>query len=79
MVNRSLGNVLRSFFVKHHSQWDHIFLPEEFAYNDSPNRSTRKIPFQILYGIQPRGASELRNLEQSEIRSVGTGDFATKM
>jgi hypothetical protein len=36
---------------------------EEFAYNDSPKRSTRKIPFQILYGMHPRGVAKLRDLE----------------
>jgi hypothetical protein len=79
VVNRSLGNVLRSMVTEHHNQWDQILPQEEFAYNDSPNRSTGKIPFQILYGMQPRGVYELRELEQSEIRSVGEKYFAAKM
>jgi hypothetical protein len=55
-------------------------LPQaEFAYNDSPNRSIGKSPFQILYGIQPRGVYELRELEQSEIRSTGAGYFVVEM
>jgi hypothetical protein len=29
--------------------------------------------------MQPRGVSELRDLEQGEIRSVGVEDFAAKM
>jgi hypothetical protein len=41
--------------------------------------STRRSPFQILYGIQPRGVSELRVLEQGEIRSTRAEDFAAKM
>jgi hypothetical protein len=52
---------------------------EEFAYNDLPNRSTRKSPFQILYGMQPRGVSQLRDLGKSEIRSTGAEDFAVEM
>jgi hypothetical protein len=43
----------------------------EFPYNDSPNNSTGKIPFQILYGMNLRGVSELRELEYNEFRSVG--------
>jgi hypothetical protein len=40
-------------------------LPQaEFAYNDSPNRSTGKIPFQIVYGMHPIGIFELRDLGQ---------------
>jgi hypothetical protein len=51
----------------------------EFAYNDSPNRSTGKIPFQIIYGMQPRGVYELRDLEHGEIRSAGAEDFSAEM
>jgi hypothetical protein len=57
VVNRSLGDFLRSLVTKHHSQWDQILAQVEFAYNDSVNRSTRKIPFQIVYGMNLRGVS----------------------
>jgi hypothetical protein len=63
VVNKSLGNLLRSLVIDHHSQWDQILPEAEFAYNDSPNRRNGKISFQILYGMQPRGVSELRDLE----------------
>jgi len=32
-----------------------------------------------VYGIQPRGIIELRDLNQDEFRSVGEEDFATEM
>jgi hypothetical protein len=79
VVNKSLGNLLRSLLTEHHNQWDQVLPQEKFAYNDSPNRRTGKSSFQILYGIQPRGVSELRELEQSEIISTGKKDFAAKM
>jgi hypothetical protein len=79
VVNRSLGNLLRSLVTEHHSQWDQILSQAEFAYNNSPNRSTGKIPFQIVYGMMPRGVSELRDMEQSEFRSVGAEDFTAEM
>jgi transposase InsO family protein len=41
VVNQSLGDLLRSLVAEHHTQWDHILPQEEFAYNDSRNRSTR--------------------------------------
>jgi hypothetical protein len=63
VVNRSLGNLLRSLVTERHNQWDQILPQAEFAYNDSPNMSTRNIPFQILYGMQPKGVYELRDLE----------------
>jgi hypothetical protein len=38
-----------------------------------------KIPFQILYGMQPRGVCALRDLEKSEFRSVGAEYFVAEM
>jgi hypothetical protein len=32
-----------------------------------------------MYGMQPRGVSELRDLEKNEFRSVGAKEFATEM
>jgi hypothetical protein len=63
VVNRNLGNLLRSLVIEHHSSWDHIFPQAEFAYNESVNRSTGQSPFQVVYGKQPRGVSELRDSE----------------
>jgi hypothetical protein len=79
VVNRSLGDLLRILVAKHHSQWDWILAQEEFAYNESPNRSTGQIPFQIMHGMYPRVVSELRDLEKNEFRSAGGEYFATKM
>jgi hypothetical protein len=55
VVNQSLGYFLRSLVTEHQSQWDQIPTQVEFVYNDSINRSTRKIMFQIVYGMNPRG------------------------
>jgi hypothetical protein len=79
VVKISLGNLLMSLITEHHSEWDQIITQEEFAYNDSPNKSTGKSPFQILYGMQPIGVSDLRYLEQSEIRSARVKDFVAEM
>jgi hypothetical protein len=78
-VNKSLGDLLRSLVTRHHNQWDNILSQAEFAYNGSLNRSTGRSLFQIVYGTQPRGTSELMNLEQDEIRSVSVEDFAEAM
>ena len=48
----------------------------EFAYNDSINRSIGQSPFQIVYGMKPRGVSKLKDLEQNEFRSASAEDFA---
>jgi hypothetical protein len=79
MVNRSLGDLLRSLVTKHHSQWDNILPQAKFAYNDSINRSTGQSPFQIVYGMQPRGIYELRESEQTANRSTSAEEFAEAM
>ena len=40
VVNRSLGNLLRSLEGEDPKQWDQVLAQAEYAYNDSPNRST---------------------------------------
>jgi hypothetical protein len=70
VVNRSLGDLLRSLVTEHHNSWDHILPQEEFAYNDSVNRSIGKSPFHIVYGMQPRGFYELSDSEQTGTSSA---------
>jgi hypothetical protein len=79
VVNRSLGDLLRSLVTEHHSSWDNILPQAEFAYNDSVNRSTGKNPFQIVYGTQPRGVSELREIEQATTSNASAEEFAEAM
>jgi hypothetical protein len=79
VVNRILGDFLRSLVNEHHSQWDHILPQAEFSYNDSINRRRGKSPFQIVYGMQQRGVFELKDMEQTEFRSASTEDYAETM
>jgi hypothetical protein len=72
VVNRILGDLLRSLVTEHHGSWDNILPQAEFAYNDSVNRSIGKIPFQIVYRTQLRGVSKLRESEQNTISSAST-------
>ena len=76
VVNRSLGNLLRSLTEKHPKQWDQVLAQSKYAYNDLPNKRTRQSPFHIFYGMHPRGVAELRNLGKEEMRSVEGEDFA---
>jgi hypothetical protein len=50
VVNRSLGDLLRSLVTEHHSQWDNILPQEEFSYNDSINRSTGGVHSRLFMG-----------------------------
>ncbi|GJX77594.1 RNA-directed DNA polymerase [Tanacetum coccineum] len=53
VVNRSLGNLLRSLIEDNAKQWDLILPQAEFAYNRSVNRTTCKSPFKVVYGRNP--------------------------
>jgi hypothetical protein len=79
VVNRSLGDLLRSLVTEHHNSWDNILPQAEFVYNDSVNRSTGKSPFQIVYGTQSRGVSELRESEQALTTSASAEEFTEAM
>lgn len=59
VVNRTIGNILRSLVGKNLKSWDQQLYQAEFAYNRSPNRSTGLCPFQIVYGVVPRAPSDL--------------------
>jgi hypothetical protein len=79
VVNRILENLLRSLVTKQGRQWDQILAQAEFEFNNSMNMSTGKSPFEIVFGIQPRGIIELRYMNQDEFKSVGVEEFATQM
>jgi hypothetical protein len=79
VVNRNLGDLLRSLVTEHHNSWDNVSPQAEFAYNDSVNKSTGKIPFEILYGRYPRGVSELRDSKQIITKSASVEEFAEAM
>jgi hypothetical protein len=79
VVNKILGDLLRSLVTEHHTQWDHILPQAEFAYNDSVNWSTGQSPFQVVYGIQSRGIFELRDSKQMATRSASAEDFVEAM
>ena len=47
-MNRSLDNFLRCLLRAKPSNWDMILAWDEFAYNNSMNRSRGKVPFEII-------------------------------
>ena len=65
--------------TEHHSSWDNVLPQAEFAYNDSVNRSIGKSPFHIVYRMQPRGVSELRDSEQTATSNVSAEEFVESM
>ena len=59
VVNRSLGNLLRSLAGNKPKQWDLALSQAEFAYSRSKNRTTQLSPFEIVYGQNPSGVLDL--------------------
>jgi Integrase zinc binding domain/Integrase core domain len=59
VVNRSLGNLLRSLVGDNLTTWDLVIPHAEFAYNSSANRTTGMSPFEIAHGLVPRKPLDL--------------------
>ncbi|GJS22655.1 RNA-directed DNA polymerase [Tanacetum coccineum] len=66
VVNRSLGNLLRSLIEDNAKQWDLILPQAEFVYNRLVNRTTSKSPFEVVYGRNP-----ITPLDLVLVREVG--------
>jgi len=79
LVNRSLGDILRSLVHQNRKQWDLALAQAEFAYNGTPNRSIGMSPFQIIFGMHLRGVYELRELGKQEARSESAEYFVEQM
>lgn len=61
-VNSVLGNLLRCLTKEYGKSWEVVIPEVEYSYNDSKNITIGRSPFEIVYGIHPRGVCELRNL-----------------
>ena len=79
MVNRVLGNILRCLTKEYGKIWDVVIPQEEYAYNDSRNRTIGKSLFESVYGMHHRGVCELRDLGRMEHRSGHAKDFSQTM
>jgi len=59
VVNRSLGNLLRTLVGEHIESRDLKLSVAEFAYNSSINRTIGKSLHEIVYGLRPRQPIDL--------------------
>lgn len=59
--------------------WKQVIPQAKFAYNDSTNRTTGKSPFEIVYGLPPRGVLELIDLKGYEGIIGHADDFSQSM
>lgn len=59
--------------------WDQVLSQDEYAYNETINRTTEKSPFEVVYGVHPSGILELRELGNAATRSGYAEDFSQSM
>lgn len=71
--------MLISLVGENPKQWDKVLAQAEFDYNDSLNISTSMSPFNIMYGMHPRGVYELRDMGWLEKRSADGEDFVARI
>ncbi|KAI0498351.1 hypothetical protein KFK09_021592 [Dendrobium nobile] len=81
VVNRTLGNLLRCLVQDKPNQWEEILSRAEFAYNAMVNRSTGKVPFDIVYTKSPNSAIDISILPQGPSKAVAhfTDDHTTML
>ena len=79
VVNRSLGNLLRSLVEDHLKSWDQKLCQAEFAFNHSVNRSTGFSPFQVVYGFNPRTPVDLAPVPSLKRSSGKAEDFMASL
>jgi len=61
VMNKTLEGMLRPYVGAPHRQqlWEEYLPLVEFAYNSTPQTSTGKSPFELMYGFQPRAPVDL--------------------
>jgi hypothetical protein len=65
-VNRTLSTMLRAILKKNIKMWEECLPHVEFDYNGSQHSTTKKSPFEIVYGFVPRAPIDLLPLPTSE-------------
>ena len=77
VVNRSLGNLLRTLVGEHTRTWDLKLATAEFAYNTTVNKTSGKSPHEIVYGFRPRQLIDLIPMFDHIRASDSTSSFAS--
>ncbi|KAH9684874.1 Endonuclease [Citrus sinensis] len=79
VVNRSLGNHLRSLVGNNLKMWDQKLYQVEFAYNRAVKRSTGLSLFQVNYEYNPRAPIDLAPVSDLVRKSSEAEDFIEQL
>ena len=52
-MNRTLSTLLKALLKGHHKSWDEYLPRVEFSYNKGVHRTTRQLPFKVVYRFNP--------------------------
>ena len=74
-LNQEVEQYLQHFVNERQNDWSSLLPTAEFALNNRMNASTKKSPFQIVYGYSPRVGIE----PKGDARIEKAGEFAARM
>jgi hypothetical protein len=76
VVNRTLSTMLKAILKKNIKMWEECLPHVEFAYNRSQHATTKKCPFEIVYGFVPYTPIDLLPLLTSQQVNFGAKQCA---
>ena len=79
VTNRTLGTLLRTLVKANTKDWDLKLCHAEFAYNISPNLTTKHSPFESVYGVNPLMPISLIDLPTNCRYHPDVGQQASRM
>ena len=69
VTNRTLGTLLRGLVSKTQKDWDARLSHAKFAYNRVISSTTRRSPFEVVYGVNPYMPIDLIPMPKEEIHT----------
>jgi hypothetical protein len=79
VVNRTLSTMLRAVLDKNLRCWEDCLPHVEFSYNYATHSSTKRCPFQIVYGYIPRAPIDLISLNAASTQHVDAAEHVEQM
>jgi len=76
VINRSLGNLLRTLVGEYIKSWVLKLVTVEFSYNTTANMTTSKSPHEIVYIFRPRQPIDLIPMSDDIRASTSASSFA---